>query len=756
MSMRGSMERLLRRSLPGASAAKTSPSPTAGEGRGDIGARRSLWRRWRPFAIGAGAVACVSLLGTAGGYIALDRLGPPDLTTTTNLSTVVLDRNDRLLRAFTTTDGRWRLPVDVGDVDERYLAMLMAFEDKRFYVHGGVDMRSMTRAAVQLIGNGRIVSGASTLTMQVARLIEGRYERSSRAKVRQIVGALQLEHHLTKQQILALYLRLAPFGGNIEGVRAASLAYFGKEPRRLSVGEAALLVALPQSPEWRRPDRNPKAAQMARDRVLQRAVEEGVITQAEATRASHEAVPTARRAFPKLAPHLAEAEVIAQPKETVHRLTIERGVQRALEGLAEEQTKLLGQKLSAAVLVVDHTTGEVIAHVGSAGYLDGGRFGAIDMVGATRSPGSTLKPFIYGLAFEAGLAHPETLIEDRPVRFGNYAPKNFDEDFHGTVTIHDALAQSLNIPAVKVLNAVGPGKLAGRFRKVGVETSFPDKSQPTLAMALGGVGLTLRDIATLYTALARAGDVTPLIHRRSDLKASAQALLHGKQAERKRLLSPLAAWYVTDILKDAPPPVNAKAGRFAYKTGTSYGYRDAWAVGYDGRYVVAVWVGRPDGAATPGLSGRVAAAPILFDAFARLGERRASLPGAPAGALTVTGSDLPPPLKRFRENGGDITQGPFIEQRVAISFPPDRSEVETEDGDPLLLKASGGVLPLTWLVNGAPITSDPRTRQVIWEPEGSGFVNFSVVDAKGQVDRVMVRLKPAGTLGVVASQPQTR
>lgn len=749
--MRGAVQKLLSRSWRRAtSGGDYPPSPATAPARGRRYARAAL--------LGAGILAGAAAVCGVGAYVAIDGAGAPDLSATNNLSTVVLDRNDRLLRAFTTTDGRWRLPVEVGDVDERYLAMLMAFEDKRFYQHAGVDLRSLSRAAMQLALNGRIVSGASTLTMQVARLIEGRYERSGSAKARQIVGALRLEHNLTKHQILALYLRLAPFGGNIEGVRAASLAYFGKEPRRLSIGEAALLVALPQSPEWRRPDRNPKAARLARDRVLQRAVEEKVITEAEATRASQEPVPTGRRPFPKLAPHLAEAEVIAQPKETVHRLTIDRGVQRALEVLAEEQTKLLGQKLSAAVLAVDHTTGEVIAHVGSAGYLDDARFGAIDMVGATRSPGSTLKPFIYGLAFEAGLAHPETLIEDRPVRFGNYAPKNFDEDFHGTVTIHDALAQSLNIPAVKVLAAVGPGKLAGRFKKVGVEPTFPDKTLPTLAMALGGVGLTLHDVATLYTALARGGDVTPLVHRRHDLDQSAKALLHGKQAERKRLLSPLASWYVTDILKDAPPPLNAKAGRFAYKTGTSYGYRDAWAVGYDGKYVIAVWVGRPDGASTPGLSGRTAAAPILFDAFARLGERRAALAAAPAGVLKVSGSELPPPLKRFRENGAasDVAQGPFLEPGVLISFPPDRSEVEIDGDDPLQLKASGGVLPLTWLVNGAPISSDPRARQVVWQPNGGGFVNFSVIDAKGRVDRVTVRLKGTPSLAVMAVDADKR
>jgi penicillin-binding protein 1C len=434
---------------------------------------------------------------------------------------------------------------------------------------------------------------------------------------------------------------------------------------------------------------------------------------------------------------------MAAPEKPVHRLTIDRDVQMALESLAEEQTKLLGQKLSAAILAVDHTTGEVIAHVGSADYLDDQRSGAIDMATAVRSPGSTLKPFIYGLAFEAGIAHPETLIEDRPVRFGSYAPKNFDDGYHGTVTIREALAESLNIPAVKVLAAVGPDKLAGRFRSVGVEPALPDKTAPTLAMALGGIGLSLHDLATLYAGLARGGDAVGLRHRLDETPPdNARLLLHGKRLPpEKRVLSPVAAWYATDILKDAPPPLNAKGGRFAYKTGTSYGYRDAWAIGYDGRHTVAVWVGRPDGASTPGLIGRLVAAPILFDAFARLSDKRSPLPAPPPGAVRATGSQLPPPLKRFREGGAETAQGPFLDPRVLIAFPPDRAEVETDAAEPLLLKASGGVLPLTWLVDGAPIESDPRGRQVVWQPSGPGFVKLSVIDAKGRVDRVTVRLK---------------
>ena len=262
------------------------------------------------------------------------------------------------------------------------------------------------------------------------------------------------------------------------------------------------------------------------------------------------------------------------------------------------------------------------------------------MTSAVRSPGSTLKPFIYGLAFEAGLAHPETLIEDRPARFGVYVPKNFDQDWHGTVTIRMALAQSLNIPAVKVLDALGPQKLFGRLGQVGVVPALPKGAEPSLAIALGGLGLKLSDLAALYAGLAHGGEPVALRYRREGMESKPAA---------SRLLSPVAAWYVSDILRNAPAPANAKPGQIAYKTGTSYGFRDAWAVGYDGRHTVAVWVGRPDAAATPGLAGRIAAAPLLFDAFARLSTRRTPLPPAPSGAITAAGTDLPPPLKRFRE-----------------------------------------------------------------------------------------------------------
>jgi penicillin-binding protein 1C len=663
-------------------------------------------------------------------------LKPLSLTRADALSVTVLDRNDRLLRAYTSPDGYWRLPVEVKDVDPRYLAMLIAFEDKRFRRHHGVDPLAVGRAGWLLLRHRRPLSGGSTITMQVARLLLGVHEKSLVGKIRQALLALQLDWRLSKDEILGLYLRLAPFGGNLEGVRAASLAYFGKEPRRLSVGEAALLVAIPQSPEMRRPDRFPAAAKRARNHVLGRMLAAGVISRDDAARAMAERVPVKRRDFPMLAPHLGDAEVEQYKTRTVHRLTLDYMAQANIEQLVRDYAGALGGRLSAAVVAVDHRTGEVVAQVGSPGLLDEDRFGGVDMASAIRSPGSTLKPIIYGLAFELGLAHPETLIEDRPSRFGIYVPKNFDHDWHGTVSIRTALIQSLNIPAVKVLEALGAGRLYTRLQQAGVNPVLPQGTDPSLAMALGGLGLRLTELAQLYATLAQGGEPVVLRYRRD--VAPPKGAVAGQ-----RLLSQVAAWYVADILCQALPPANAKPGLLCYKTGTSYGFRDAWSVGFDGRYAIAVWVGRPDGATTPGLTGRTTAAPLLFDAFARVAARRTPILPAPSGALRVANADLPPPLKRFREGAADdSTAGGYLEPAVKIAFPPDRSEIEVDEGaDGVVVKAEGGALPLTWLLDGEPIASDPQRREVTLPAEGRGFFKLSVIDARGRADRVTVRLK---------------
>jgi penicillin-binding protein 1C len=421
-------------------------------------------KRLRIILAGLGGAAAAAALAL-GGFVW--SLGPAPLGEALDYSHVVLDRNGKLLRAFATKEGRWRLPATEKDVDPRFLTLLFAYEDKRFPSHHGVDPQALARAAFQIITRGHIVSGGSTLTMQVARLLEPREHRTLTAKLRQVVRALEIESTLSKTQILSLYLSLAPYGGNLEGIRPASLAYFGKEPRKLTLGEAALLVALPQSPESRRPDRFPERAQIARDRVLDRAVQAGAVPRDEVARAKAEAVPRERRPLPILAPHSAEQVVAAEPDARIHRLTIDADLQRTLEELARERARALGPQLSVAILAVDNASGEVRARVASADYFDARRAGQVDMTQALRSPGSTLKPFIYGLGFEDGLLHPETLIDDRPVRFGNYAPENFDQTFQGTVSVRRALQLSLNVPAIAVLGKVGVNRLSARLKDVG-------------------------------------------------------------------------------------------------------------------------------------------------------------------------------------------------------------------------------------------------------------------------------------------------
>jgi penicillin-binding protein 1C len=366
----------------------------------------------------AGCLLAVSLV--AGGGLAgfWQALPPLDLGEADERSVTVSDRHGRLLRAFTTDEGRWRLPVSVADVDPRFVALLTAYEDKRFERHGGVDPLAMLRAGWQMLASGRVVSGGSTLSMQVARLLEPRSGRSVQAKLRQAVRAIELERRLDKRRMLDLYLTLAPYGGNLEGIRAATWSYFGKEPRRLTLAERALLVALPQAPESRRPDRHGTALARARAAVIGRALAAGLATPDEAAQALTEPLPTARQLFPLLAAHAAERAVAEKPVLKDHRLSIDAVWQATLEGLARERIEALGPKLAGAILVVEHATGAVRAHVGGLGLMSRERAGALDLAQAVRSPGSALKPFIYALAFEQGIAHPETMLEDRPNRFG--------------------------------------------------------------------------------------------------------------------------------------------------------------------------------------------------------------------------------------------------------------------------------------------------------------------------------------------------
>jgi penicillin-binding protein 1C len=694
-------------------------------GHDGIGKRRTLW----VVAAVLGALFCV-----AGTWVI--SLGPLPLAQASEASTTIVDRNGKLLRAYAMADGRWRLPVDAKTgVDPTYLKLLFAYEDRRFRSHAGVDPLALGRAVLQLLSRGHIVSGGSTITMQLARLMEPRRERSVYAKLRQMVRALEIERHMNKDQILDLYLAMAPFGGNLEGIRAASIAYFGKEPKRLSLAESALLVALPQSPETRRVDRYPDAARAARNRVLDRMVEDGVVSREDAASAKAVPVPRMRKPMPILAPHSADRAMASVKDAPVIALTLDAGLQKILEALARDRAIALGPNISVAVIAVDNASGDVLARVGSPDYFDDRRAGQVDMTRAVRSPGSTLKPFIYGLAFEDGFVHPESLIDDRPIRFGSYAPENFDMTFQGTVPVRKALQMSLNVPAVALLDRVGASRLSSRLKQAGANLVLPKDEAPGLAIGLGGVGVTLQDLVQLYCGLARLGNTRPLREIMN---------MQGDKRDSLRLLDQVAAWQVGNVLMGTPPPENGVHNRIAFKTGTSYGYRDAWSVGFDGRITIGVWVGRPDGAPAPGIVGRTAAAPILFDAFARTGKLPAPLPKPPRGTLVASNAKLPLPLRRYRGVGELVrTDG---EQAPRIQFPLNGSRIDASgvDGAPfsaMPVKVAGGVLPMTMLVNGVSVGEIDGRRQRLVEPPGPGFARLTVIDARGAADTVVVRIQ---------------
>ena len=696
-------------------------------------ARRA--RRWRRIKL-AGAASVAAGLILAGAFAAwVVSLGPLPLAQARQVSTTIVDRNGKLLRAYAMADGRWRLPVDAKTgVDPGYLKLLLTYEDRRFRSHAGVDPFALGRAALQLVTRGHIVSGGSTITMQLARLMEPRRERSVYAKLCQMVRALEIERQLTKDQILDLYLALAPYGGNLEGIRAASIAYFGKEPKRLSLAESALLVALPQSPETRRVDRYPDVARAARDRVLDRMVEDGRVSDEDAVSAKAMPVPRLRKPMPILAPHSADQAIATVKDADVIALTLDSSLQKALEALARDRAVALGPNISVAIIAVDNQSGDVLARIGSPNYFDDRRAGQVDMTRAVRSPGSTLKPFIYGLAFEDGFVHPESLIDDRPIRFGSYAPENFDMTFQGTVPVRRALQQSLNVPAVALLDRVGASRLSSRLRQAGANLVLPKDEVPGLAMGLGGVGITLQDLVQLYSGLARLGSTRPL-----------REIVNAKdQRDPLRLMDQVAAWQVGNVLMGTPPPENAPHNRVAFKTGTSYGYRDAWSVGFDGRITIGVWVGRPDGAPAPGIAGRTAAAPILFDAFARTGKLPVPLPKPPKGTLVANNAKLPLPLRRFRPVGELIRIG--SEQAPHIQFPLNGSRIDVAGSggaqfSAMPVKVAGGVLPMTMLVNGVSVGEIDGRRQRLVDPPGPGFARLTVIDATGAADTVVVRIQ---------------
>ncbi|HYD31099.1 MAG TPA: penicillin-binding protein 1C, partial [Azospirillaceae bacterium] len=579
-------------------------------------------------------------------------------------------------------------------------------------------------------------------TMQVARLLEP-HPRTLVGKLREMVRAVQLERRYDKRAILGMYLTLAPFGGNIEGARAASMALFGKAPRDLTPAEAALLVALPQAPGRLRPDRATEAARLARDRVLARGQAAGILTAATAAEAREEPVPERRLPFPQRAFHLADRLRAEHPGRRVLRSTLDAGLQRAVEDLAREEMRTLHPRAGLAILVVDNASRAVVAHIGAPDPFNERRLGAIDMTRAVRSPGSALKPFIYGLGFDDGVIHPETRVADVSTRFGDYAPANFDDSFHGDLTVREALQRSLNVPAVLVLDKVGPMRFAETLRRAGARLTLPPGAgRPGLPLALGGVGISPWDLATLYVGLARDGYVAPL-HVMADTP----------EASAAPLMTATSATQVAAILAGTPPPPGlvrlvgvGRRSAIAVKTGTSFGFRDAWAFGMTARWTVGVWVGRPDGTPSPDRYGRNTAAPVLHAVFDRLPDGGGP-PVAPPLELTAgTGRGAPDLLRRVEAGTGlDRPIALPDPDRLRLTFPTPGAVIDlsTPDGDfaPVVLSASGGRRPFTWVVNGHRMEASPLRREMEWQPEGPGFARVVVIDGVGRAVAAEFRIR---------------
>ena len=617
--------------------------------------------------------------------LVLDRLYPPNLSRLATSGTEILDHQGRTVALFPAPGGVWRFRAATDDVAPVLLDTLIRTEDRHFWHHPGVNPIALLRASAQDLRAGRIVSGGSTLTMQAARLLEPR-PRTVRSKLIEIARALQLEWHFSKREILGIWLTLAPYGGNLEGVRAGAQAWFGTGARTLDAAQAALLVAIPRRPEALRPDRHPEAARALRDRVLH----------ADGGDVPHQRQPP---------PHHARQAVFGLRGPAKVQTTLDAPLQAALERVATEQLRHMPDRASLAFLVLDAHTRAIRAAVSGTETPDESRSWALDLTRAVRSPGSAMKPFIYAMAFEDGTAGPDTQVEDLPRHFGAYAPEDFDRAFAGGVTAAEALRRSLNLPAVALLDTVGPARFTARLRLAGATVHLPANAVASLPLALGGGGITLRDLTGLYAALATDGTagvprLTP------DAPGPGGPFLQARAAEA-------IAGVLTQPLPDSGVP------GIAWKTGTSWGGRDAWALGFDRAHVVGVWVGRPDGTPLPGATGRSLALPLL----ARVFEILPAAPRDPTPVLLRTAA-RPKPAR---------TDG------LRLLFPPPGA-VLSGDG-PVTLRAMGGQRPLTFLVDGAPLTTDPARREVAWLPPAPGFYRLTVLDSEGGVARVAVRVK---------------
>jgi penicillin-binding protein 1C len=602
---------------------------------------------------------------------------------------LLTDARGEALAATLVAPGHLRLGSN--DLPPLLAALLRTIEDRRFDLHPGVDPLSIARASFDAARHGRITSGASTLTMQVARLAMP-HPHTLLGKVGEALRALQLTHRLGRDGVLDAYFALAPYGGNVEGVAAGAFAWFGKAPRDLDVAEIALLVALPQSPERLRPDRHPDAARAARARVLDRALAAGLIDQDTARTARNAPLPTAQRVAPALTQRMAER--VARTEHDTVRTTLDAGLQRAAIQRAGEALRGREDGTRAAAIVLDVASSTVRAWVANAGSGDGA---ALDLARARRSPGSTLKPFVYAMAFARQIATPDTRIDDAPIERGAYRPHNFASHWNGELSAREALQRSLNGPVLRLAAQLGPQAIAAKLADAGFDGAT--RAQAGLPLVLGGVGATLEQLVAGYAALARDGRVVPISFIED---AAPRSWLDGNSARQ-----------VAEILRGTKRPPGASRANVAFKTGTSAGYHDAWAIGFDAKYVIGVWIGRADGSPCLGCVGIDAAAPLLFQLFDLLPD---------AGP---TRAPAPPQLRVAAKRAI---------RPLAIEFPVDGTILPFDAQAQLPLQARDGRAPIRWFVDGRPIPSD-TTR---WTPDGTGWSTITAIDADGVTARTRI------------------
>lgn len=656
-----------------------------------------MTRRRRRGIAAAGLAGALLLVAGAGGLFALGCFDPAPLPAPDSWGTRILAADGSLLALAPAPGGVWRFETRPQDVSPFLRQLLVAVEDRHFGDTPGVDPGAVLRAAWQWLRAGHVVSGGSTLTMQVAKLLDP-HPRTLSAKVLETARAVDLWRREPPGRIMGLWLSLAPFGGNLIGVEAASWAWFGKPPGALDAAEAALLVALPRRPEALRPDRHPVAAKRLRDRLLALAAARGLLSPAEAAAAEAEPVPHARLALPRALPQLL-AGVHHPPRLLT---SIDPTIQAAVSRAAQAITADLPPKVALTVMVEDLQTNQISA-VWLGDWNDRTRAGRTDLAAAIRSPGSTLKPFLYALAFADGLAHPDTLLADTPQRFGSYGPEDFTGRFAGRVTAAEALRRSLNLPAVGLLSRYGASRFAAKLAAAGTPLHLPRDAAPSLPIILGGAGLSMRSLMALYGGLATDGAVRPL-------------RLTAGYATAARLLPPAAAETVADLLT-RPFPNETAARGIAWKTGTSWGDRDNWAFGFDRGHLIGVWVGRPDGSAMDGGSASDHALPILARLFS-------TIPAAPRHLA---------PARRMLSLATAPDQDP-----LRLLFPQPGAVIEGLG--PLALKAMGGERPLRFLIDGAPLISAGALRQTEWQPPSPGFYRITILDAAGSAVHAAIRV----------------